>query len=206
MSDCTMTHSAITNVAEARPPWRGETGMPVPCLPGFRAVTFEAREDIDFATVNPFLLEYTATQGAVFKRESGMDVDATAHIQAFWENIAKVLPPQGRFYLVWSDAGELVGTGSLRRAGETTCEMKQLYVRPSTRGSGLGRWLVEQRLRDARALGITEVLADRLKGNVEMPALYAKLGFTQIPPNPNSASVGVMPFLVKHSRFFRKTL
>jgi N-acetylglutamate synthase-like GNAT family acetyltransferase len=155
---------------------------------------------------NAFLLEYIATQAEIYERVNGEPVDGPAHIAAFWTNIEKVLPPKGSYYLVFSEQGRLVGTGAMRRVDATTGEMKHLYVRPEARGTGLGRWLVEQRISDARSMGLKSLIADTLRGNVEMPALYAKLGFEETPPNQLGASVTLMPHVAAALHFFRKEL
>ncbi|MEL7204116.1 MAG: GNAT family N-acetyltransferase [Pseudomonadota bacterium] len=181
-------------------------GQDVLCLQGFVARTYQSAQEIPRDTANDFLLEYVATQAAVYERENGVKVDAPAHIKGFWANIDRVLPPQGSYYLVWDAFGQLVGTGALRRVDSTTGEMKHLYVRPEARGSGLGRWLVEQRMRDARSMGLKSLIADTVRGNIEMPALYAKLGFEETEPNARGASVSVMPELAAGLRYFRKDI
>jgi len=181
-------------------------GREVPCVKGFVARTFQTLDEIPRETADAFLLEFIAIQAAVFERETGVKVDAPVHIKAFWVNIDLVLPPKGSYYLVWTSHGRLVGTGALRRVDETTGEMKHLYVRPEARGSGLGRWLVEQRIRDARSMGLKSLMADTVRGNIEMPALYAKLGFEETAPHGLGASVTVMPEVAVGLRFFRKEL
>ena len=181
-------------------------GHEVVCLQGFMARTFRSAQEIPRDVADAFLLEYVATQAAVFERENGVKVDAPAHIKGFWADVDRVLPPQGSYYLVWNRNSQLVGTGALRRVDETTGEMKHLYVRPETRGSGLGRWLVEQRIRDAQSMGLKTLIADTVRGNVEMPALYAKLGFVETAPNQNAASVRATPEVAAGLRFFRKEL
>jgi GNAT superfamily N-acetyltransferase len=175
-------------------------------LQGFVAKTYHSSEDIPREIAHGCLLEYIATQAEVYERVNGAPIDPQAHIAGFWMNINKVLPPQGSYYMVWSDQGDLVGTGALRRVDKTTGEMKHLYVSPRARGTGLGRWLLEQRLRDARALGLKSIIADTLRGNVEMPVLYAKLGFEEVKPNQSGASLSVMPHLVDALRYFRMEL
>jgi GNAT superfamily N-acetyltransferase len=182
------------------------SGIEVPCLHGYVAKTYQTAEDIPREIAHGLLLEHIASQGEVYERNTGVPIDPRSHITSFWANINMVLPPQGSYYLVWSNQGELVGTSALRRVDESTGEMKHLYVSPKARGSGLGRWLVEQRLRDARALGLNSVIADTVRGNVEMPALYAKLGFEEIEPNQNSTSVAVMPHLINALLFYRMQL
>jgi GNAT superfamily N-acetyltransferase len=181
-------------------------GVKVPCLPGYVAKTFRSVEEIPCEMANAFMLDYIATQAEIYERVNGEPVDGPALIASFWASIEKVLPPQGSYYLVWSEHGGLVGMGALRRVDQTTGEMKHLYVRPEARGTGLGRWLVEQRIRDARSMALKTLIADTLRGNVEMPALYSKLGFVETPPNQLGAAVNLMPHVVSALHFFRKEL
>ena len=181
-------------------------GVDVPCLPGYVARTFRSVAEIPRETANAFMLEYIATQAEIYERVNGEPVDGAAHIAGFWASMERVLPPQGSYYLVWSEQGGLVGMGALRRVDQTTGEMKHLYVRPEARGTGLGRWLVEQRIRDARSMGLKTLIADTLRGNVEMPALYSKLGFVETPPNQLGAAVNLMPHVAAALHFFRKEL
>ena len=181
-------------------------GMNVPCLQGLTAKKYRSVDEIPWDAANAFLLEYIATQAAVYERENGVKVDGVAHIEGFWAHVDRVLPPHGSFYLVWADNYKLVGTGAMRRVDEATGEMKHLYVRPDARGTGLGRWLVEQRVQDARSLGLKWLIADTVRGNVEMPALYEKLGFEETEPNKLATSVNVVPEVAAGLRFFRKRL
>ena len=112
----------------------------------------------------------------------------------------------GSYYLAWSNENRLLGTGALRTVSPGVGEMKHLFVRPEARGMGLGRALVEARIADARAMGLTSLLADTFAANSEMHALYDKLGFERVAPFDEGSTAGISPELVAHMLFFRMTL
>jgi len=131
----------------------------------------------DMATVRQLFQEYA----------DSLDVDLD--FQDFAAELA-TLPgdyaaPRGQIVLARVD-GAAAGCCALRPL--ETCdwanaaEMKRLYVRPAFRGFGLGRQLAEAVLDAARRAGYRHVLLDTLDTMQSARALYADLGFAEIPP------------------------
>lgn len=94
-------------------------------------------------------------------------------------------PPRGALLLA---PGE--GCVALRPLDDTTCEMKRLYVRPSARGTGLGRRLAKTVLAEARRLEYTLIYLDTLPDMVAARALYEELGFREITPYTTNPVAG----------------
>lgn len=90
-------------------------------------------------------------------------------------------PPGGRLLLAL-EGDAPVGCVGLRALGSDVCEMKRLYVRPTQRGSGLGRLLVRRVLADAHEAGYTRMHLHTLPMMRSACRLYAALGFQEFVP------------------------
>ena len=93
--------------------------------------------------------------------------------------------PRGALLLAFVD-GAVAGCCALRPMDAAdypnAAEMKRLYVRKAFRGFGLGRHLAAAILDAARRAGYSSVLLDTLDDMESARALYAELGFEEIPP------------------------
>lgn len=92
----------------------------------------------------------------------------------------KYAEPDGCVLLARQDA-VVVGCAALRRVSRSACELKRVYVRPGARGNSIGRRLVEQMIRTARAAGYASMCLDVLPEFVAAQRLYESLGFVPAP-------------------------
>jgi ribosomal protein S18 acetylase RimI-like enzyme len=131
----------------------------------------------DFDSLREILREYAG----------GLGVDLC--FQKFDQELASLpgeyAPPRGALFLARVD-GEVAGCCALRPVDNAdypnAAEMKRLYVRDAFRGLGLGRQLAEVAMDAARQGGYACVLLDTLSDMEAARALYADLGFEEIPP------------------------
>jgi len=136
--------------------------------------------------------EQIATARVLFKEyEASLGIELT--FQGFAREVAELpgayAPPAGRLFLA-TDGTEPAGCVALRPLGDGVCEMKRLYVRPTARGTRLGRRLTETVIREARAIGYTRMRLDTLPSMKEAFALYQTIGFREIPPYCENPIVG----------------
>ncbi len=100
-------------------------------------------------------------------------------------------PPSGRLALAYLN-GTAVGCVAMRRFDRQRCEAKRLYVRPTVRGQGVGRALLEWLIHEARSAGYAEMLGDSMPVMSEAIAMYERIGFQRIDPYAEQPTPGAI--------------
>ena len=88
--------------------------------------------------------------------------------------------PRLRFFVLEVE-DVIVGCGALRELEPGMAELKRMFVRPSFRGKGHGRYLLNELVREAVDAGIRQLRLETDPALREAIALYRSAGFTGIP-------------------------
>lgn len=152
-------------------------------------ITVSTVDDIpDRPALKAMLREYLGPMLDRLEAIGGPRLSLDTYDAHVWDDLHTYLPPQGAVCLAHDETGHLAGCGFLKRIGATEGEMKRLYVRPAYRGQGLGQKLVAARIDAARALGLTDLYTDTIRGNDSMLKLYRSFGFDFIPRYAKNAN------------------
>lgn len=141
---------------------------------------------VDAEVAHELLSEY------FLSREIGFAHQNAAYTTTF-PDPAAFTPPTGVFLLVLDEQGVAEGCGGIRRIADGPLggryEVKHLYLRPTTRGRGWGRVLLDELEARAREWGAAELVLDTHHSLQAAAGLYASSGFTAVErfnENPNA--------------------
>lgn len=145
-----------------------------------------SRPTIQFITPDsPELLAATRQIFTEYAKQLEVDL-CFQHFEAELVNLPGEYGKSGGALLLALVDGEVAGCCGLRALDSVNypnaAEMKRLFVRKAFRRFGLGRQLAEAVLDAARMAGYHSVLLDTLDDMESARALYAELGFEDIPP------------------------
>jgi GNAT superfamily N-acetyltransferase len=156
----------------------------------------------DLETVGGLWREYLVWGNDELESRYGFRFPVEETVLADLAAIDKYRPPDGRLLLAF-DGEVAIGIVCLRRIAPGIAEIKRMYVRPSHRGGGIGRALLERAIDEAGAAGYERIRLDTPEFTTAAHHLYRANGFVEIAPYPESE----IPDERKvHWRFLERTL
>lgn len=87
------------------------------------------------------------------------------------------IEPGGMFEVIEDGAGRLLGTVGLYPAGASTCELRKMYFVAEARGRGLGKYILERAIAQAKSLGFRKIILETASVLEAANHLYRKYGF-----------------------------
>jgi putative acetyltransferase len=89
----------------------------------------------------------------------------------------------GEFFVAFDDRGEVfgtvIGTAGVAPVSADTFELRKMYLKPSTRGKGVGKALLDACLGFCRSRGAKHVVLDTLNQMQGAIAFYERSGFVR---------------------------
>lgn len=87
----------------------------------------------------------------------------------------------GGAFRVLRHQGRVIGMFGLHNEGGGVVELRKMYLDPSFKGQGLGRLLMQDALRLARAAGHRKMVLETNSRLLEAIQMYRKFGFRDVP-------------------------
>jgi putative acetyltransferase len=88
----------------------------------------------------------------------------------------------GTFYVLEERDGSIAGAYGLYPIDSQTCELRKMYLHNSHRGRGLGKFLMDSALSEARQLGFKRMILETASVLKEAISLYKSYGFAEYEP------------------------
>jgi DNA-binding MarR family transcriptional regulator/predicted GNAT family acetyltransferase len=124
-------------------------------------------------------------QAALYTREYGWDWTFEGLISEIAGQFIRNFDPAGERCWIAEMEGEIVGSVFVVREDAETAKLRMLYVDPAARGKGLGRTLVEECLRFARAKGYRRMVLWTNDILVSARRIYEAAGFELLEEAPH---------------------
>jgi len=87
---------------------------------------------------------------------------------------------RGGYFVVLEKGLKILGCAGIYFLNASECELRKMYLDPSIRGKGMGRFLLEQMLSKAINLGFSKMRLETASKLKEAISLYNRYGFKQV--------------------------
>ncbi|HAF21410.1 MAG TPA: GNAT family N-acetyltransferase [Blastocatellia bacterium] len=86
----------------------------------------------------------------------------------------------GLFEVVEDEENNLLGSFGIYPIDRETCELRKMYLIPRARGLGLGKYVLQRTIEQAKKLGFKQVVLETSSKLIAANRLYTKFGFKPI--------------------------
>ena len=107
------------------------------------------------------------------------------------EELAGLKPPDGIIYLLVAEE-DVAGMGALRKLGAGIGEIKRMYIRPTYRGRGYGRQMLDRLLEAGREFGCSSFVLETSKFMTVAQHIYKAAGFVEREEYPESETPTIL--------------
>jgi len=132
----------------------------------------EAQHAEDFAAARELILEYVTWLGIDLSFQN-FDQEMNT-LPATYGN------KDGRLFMAFIN-GQAVGIAGIKRFNDTDCEVKRMYVKPASRGLGIGKRLLMECIDMAKKLNYCTIKLDSAAFMKSAIKIYTECGFVEIP-------------------------
>jgi putative acetyltransferase len=133
--------------------------------------------------------------------EFGANKPGTVFYDGTTDHLSELFQQRGSIYYVAEHNGEVLGGAGIYPSEglpEGTCELVKMYLKPATRGLGLGRKLIEQCLEFAKGSGYVQVYIETMPELRKALSVYEKFGFEYLNgPLGNTGHFGCDVWMLK---------
>ena len=119
------------------------------------------------------LVAEVLSEFGLFIEPTGIDSDLPDIEQSY-------LSPGGNFEVIEDADGKIVGSVGLFAISSDVCELRKMYLTPALRGAGLGKYLLERTVEEAKRRGFRTMILETSTKLEAANHLYQKFGFTKI--------------------------
>lgn len=86
----------------------------------------------------------------------------------------------GLFEVIEDGGANLLGSFGLYPINQTTCELRKMYFIPRARGQGLGKYVLQRTIAQARELGFKQIVLETSSKLIAANRLYTQFGFKPV--------------------------
>lgn len=160
----------------------------------------------DQVTIRPIALRDNTAMAKIIRdalTEFGANKPGTVYFDPTTDHLFELfLSAPMSAYFVAEENGILIGGAGIYPTNglpNDTCELVKMYLHKSTRGKGLGRFMIDRCLATAKEKGFTKVYLETMPELKKAVSVYEKFGFNYLNgPMGNSGHNGCDIWMLKN--------